>query len=179
MTQQAYQLLASYWQRARDNAKSLPSQQEIKRYLKGIGFLLAGHNCVSMMGNVHEILNLPAFTRIPRVKPWVLGVANIRGRLVPVVDLPMYLQLPSSQPFQKRRLLVVEDQHFPVGLLVDDLLGMQQLPEEDLVPWQANMPELSPYVEHCFKGKQGWLMFDIKALVSAEAFKQVAVQPEL
>lgn len=176
MAQQAFQCLAEYWQRARAQALALPSQQEVRRYWKGIGFLLAGQPCVSMMGNVQEIINLPTFTRIPRVKNWVLGVANIRGRLVPVIDLPLYLQLPSSQPFQKRRLLVVNDQQFPVGLLVDDLLGMQQLPEDQLQPWQASIPELAPYVEHCFQGTQDWLMVDIKALVAAPEFKLVSVQ---
>lgn len=172
----AYEQLGQYWLRAKNTARGLPAQQKMQAYWKGVGFSVAEYRFVSALGTVSEILNLPSFARIPRVKPWVLGVANVRGRLVPMIDLAIFLQLDAKVTVKKRRLLVVEDHDYPVGLVVDDLLGMQQLAEDRLQSWEAPADSrLVDYVQQAFADDPAWLWFDVRALVQSSEFRAVSL----
>ena len=79
------------------------------------------------------------------MRSWVLGVANVRGRLVPVMDLAGLLDLPSRANWRSRRVLVVEQGDFLVGLLVDAVLGMQQFPSDSRREVENLAPELAKF----------------------------------
>ena len=82
-----FELLAEIAERSVDTAKGLPAQRDIKPHWSGVGFKLKGVNVVAPMGEVAELLKSPATTLLPGVQSWVRGVSNVRGRLLPVVDL--------------------------------------------------------------------------------------------
>src|SRR3546814_1320135 len=84
-------LLADYAQRLHDNAHDLPSQQDMVQYWSGIGFILDGVHYVAPIDEVAEVLSIPDYTRIPGVHPWMKGVSNVRGRLMAVMDLTVFL----------------------------------------------------------------------------------------
>ena len=63
---------------------------------QGVVFEIGGQRLVAPMGQVSEILTMPEYTSVPLVKPWMLGIANIRGRLLPLTDLSRFLQVPSQ-----------------------------------------------------------------------------------
>lgn len=62
---------------------------------QGVVFEIGGQRLVAPMGQVSEVLAMPEYTSLPLVKPWMLGIANIRGRLLPITDLSQFLQVPS------------------------------------------------------------------------------------
>ena len=76
----AFELLLQIDQRCRLLAADLPSQPTRQDSWSGIGFRLGEHWYVAPMGEVSEVLHEPRFTQLPGVKPWVKGVANLRGR---------------------------------------------------------------------------------------------------
>ena len=90
----AYAKLADYYLRCRNTALELPSRQEMVQYWSGIGFMLDGRRYVAPLEQVSEILTVPSYTRVPGVESWMKGVANVRGRLMAVMDLTAeyYLQ---------------------------------------------------------------------------------------
>src|SRR5581483_4275050 len=57
----------------------------------GLGFRLGEHWLVAPREDVREVITLPKVTRVPGAKPWLLGVANVRGNLLPVTDLAQML----------------------------------------------------------------------------------------
>lgn len=162
--------------RSRRNASALPQQVEAVAYWRGVGFMLAGQTFVADMSEVAEILQPPRLTKVPGVRSWVLGVANVRGRLVTVMDLAGLMGLPSKANWRSRRVLVVEQDDHLSGLLVDAVLGMQQFPVDHAKKAQGLDPAFDKFVEHGFErdGRE-WPVFQLRELVRAPEFLQIAV----
>jgi purine-binding chemotaxis protein CheW len=83
---------------------------------------------------VREVIDAPAqFSRVPRSKPWVLGVMAHRGRVVPVVDLSSFLvedsaPLPTpAQPAGGSKVVLLELSRRELGLLVTDVDGISTI----------------------------------------------------
>lgn len=106
--QTPFQLLVDIDQRCRRLAAGLPAQQEAVQSWSGIGFRMGGRFFVAPMGEVGEVLHEPRYTQLPGVKTWVKGVANVRGRLLPIMDLCGFLGTELSSLRKQRRVLVVD-----------------------------------------------------------------------
>lgn len=88
-----FQRLLEIDHRCRSLAVGLPSQRQAVQTWGGIGFRMGGRLFVAPMGEVVEVLHEPRQTLLPGVKQWVRGGANVRGRLLPVMDLCGYFGL--------------------------------------------------------------------------------------
>ena len=130
---EAFQALVELAQKCRSHAQGLPAQIDITPHWSGVAFELLGRRFVAPMGEVSEILEVPHYTRIPGVKSWVRGVANVRGRLLPVCDLASFLHDRIHSSRKQQRVLVLELDDLYSGLVVDRVFGMQHFPVTDYV----------------------------------------------
>lgn len=171
-----FDLLLGIDQRCRALAAGLPAQLETQQTWSGIGFRLGGRLFVAPMGEVGEVLHEPRHTQLPGVKSWVRGVANVRGRLLPLIDLGGFLGEESGAPRKQRRVLVVEHQEVFSGLIVDEVFGMQHFPvdtfTEQLPPLEA---AVRPFIHGVFNRERPWLVFSPQRLARHEDFLDVAV----
>jgi purine-binding chemotaxis protein CheW len=71
------------------------------------------------IARVHEIIRLQAVTRVPRAPAFVEGVINLRGKVIPVVDLRRRFGLPTADHTRASRIVVVEIGDQVVGVVVD------------------------------------------------------------
>ena len=71
------------------------------------------------IARVHEIIRLQAITRVPRAPAFVEGIINLRGKVIPVVDLRRRFGLPTAEHTRASRIVVVEIGDQVVGLIVD------------------------------------------------------------
>ena len=71
------------------------------------------------IARVHEIIRLQAITRVPRAPAFVEGIINLRGKVIPVVDLRRRFGLPSAEHTRASRIVVVEIGDQVVGIIVD------------------------------------------------------------
>ncbi len=129
---------------------------------RGIVFELAGLRMVVPMGEVSEVLSMPEYTSMPLVKPWLLGLANVRGRLLPLTDLSILLNIRSRQPrLSQKKVLVVDKEKLFSGLLVDNVLGIQQF--TDMNYRDASLPKNSPLLPYTHgkfvKEGEEWVVF--------------------
>lgn len=187
----AFGLLRSIDSLSKKHAAPLPRQEQLKRRWKGIGFLLNQTRYIAPLHEVAEILSVPGFTRIPGVLPWALGLANVRGTLMPVVDLRRFLGFPPSIPNKRNRLLVINHHGLVTGVLVEEVLGLQSLLEELREPALLSQadPLIQPYVMSAFhsagqddeteQGQAGastgnWMVFSLFALAREPSFLQAA-----
>lgn len=78
------------------------------------------------VADVLEVAELGEVTPVPGAGPAVLGVCNLRGQVLPVVDLANVFALPTSEP---RRMVIAEQGGRKAGLAVDSVAGVEQLPD--------------------------------------------------
>jgi purine-binding chemotaxis protein CheW len=71
------------------------------------------------IARVHEIIRMQGVTRVPRAPSFVEGVINLRGKVIPVVDLRRRFGLPSAEHTRASRIAVVEIGEQVVGIVVD------------------------------------------------------------
>lgn len=129
---------------------------------QGVVFEIGGQRLVAPMGQVSEILTMPEYTSLPLVKPWMLGIANIRGRLLPLTDLSRFLQVPSQlSQMAQRKVIVIDHDNVFSGLLVDKVLGIEQFTQDQYRP--EALESSSPFAPYnhgkFFKDEQDWYVF--------------------
>jgi len=172
-----FDLLQSLEEQSKNSAKGLPQQTETRALWSGIGFILGGIEMVAPLTQVNEILHFPNLTLVPGTLPWIKGLANIRGTLLPVVDLQSYLGQPPISLRQQSRILVIHQGELNVGLLVDEVLGLRHFDPEDRVTRIRKMnPEVKTHIRGAFKqNEKTWHLFDMSTLVDDPQFYKVAV----
>lgn len=171
-----YELLLRIDAMCRAQSAGLPAQQETVQTWSGIGFRIGKHYFVAPMSEVAEVLHEPRYTLLPGVKRWVSGVANVRGRLLPVIDLCGFFGTELTSIKKSRRLLVVEHAEVFAGLTVDAVFGMQHFAVDG---YRQKLPEevaeeFVPFLQGGFAGEQHyWLLFSPHALARDAKFLDV------
>jgi len=123
-----------------------------------------------------EIVTAPEVTPVPWTKPWFAGLANVRGRLVGVIDL---LRLAGNAPIaaeDAQQLLVFNDHiKFNIGLLITRAFGLRNLGDlEDLGPVNDRT---RPWEARAFRDGDGARLveLDLQGLISHEEFSSIGV----
>ncbi|MRI31554.1 chemotaxis protein CheW [Endozoicomonas sp. OPT23] len=119
-----FEHLQQLQQEARSNRFSLPEKQSEDKHWSGVSFTLNDQRFAVQIGEVLEILPVPDTTPLPGVQPWAKGVANVRGRLLPIIDLGEFLGSKRSANKSVNRIMVIEQTELAAGLIVDEVQGM-------------------------------------------------------
>jgi len=172
-----FEALVDLEQQSKQSAAGLPSQVEITANWSGIRFVLAGKRYVAPMGEVSEILPVPRFTSIPGVHSWVKGVANVRGKLLPILDLCGFFGEHITTSRKRRRILVVEYEDLFTGVVVDEVLGMQHFPVDTFAEEAGDVLNVTrPYLQGSYHKEDEtklWSIFSLYALARDPSFIQV------
>jgi purine-binding chemotaxis protein CheW len=113
-------------------------------------FLLSGEKYAISIESAQEIIKPKEITEIPHTPAFLRGVVNLRGKIVPVIDLRTRFGLAGSGITKTSRIVVVRSQDQVIGLLVDAVLSVQPIPEKkvEAVPEMLSGPVASDF----FKG---------------------------
>lgn len=87
---------------------------------------------------VVEILRVPSITSIPGINPYIEGVINLRGNIIPIVNLHKRFQLPTPEKNKKNRIVIVQGKNENIGLLVDKINMVTKFDEEHVEPVSNN-----------------------------------------
>jgi twitching motility protein PilI len=145
----------------------------------GIGFRLGTEKFVTARAEVREILPVPEqLTRVPAAKPWLRGIANIRGQLLTVVDLRAFLGAGRSQLDRHARVLLAASREVPTALVVDEVLGFRRFREDD---YNDQPPATVIRCEHYLRGafrraSEVWPRFSLFKLLEDEQFLNAGEQ---
>ena len=169
-------VLFDYERRAVEHVAGAAEQVEAPGLWRGIGFRLGERLLLSGIHEVNEILQIPPLTLVPGTKPWLLGVANVRGNLVAVVDLRGYLEGGRSPIGERSRLLLARQPGGTVGLLVDEVLGQRNLTDENVPLDEGEDDErYEPFVPGRYDlNGTVWGIFRMTTLVKMPDFVQAA-----
>ncbi|MBV8062267.1 MAG: purine-binding chemotaxis protein CheW [Nevskia sp.] len=138
----------------------------------GLAFRLGERWLVAPREDVREVITPPKVTRIPGAKPWLLGVANVRGNLLPVTDLGQMLGQAREPEHRDQRVLVFNSDRVPAGVLVDEVAGYRQFaPSDQRHELARGQGPLEPYLLGGFAREgRNWLVLSLYKLTSAQAF---------
>jgi purine-binding chemotaxis protein CheW len=81
---------------------------------------------------VHEIIGLLPITRLPRTPDFIRGVINLRGKVIPVVDLRLKFGMPSVEQTEQTCIIVVEVGHLEMGIVVDKVSEVLNIAAGDI-----------------------------------------------
>jgi twitching motility protein PilI len=143
----------------------------------GVGFRLGGERFVVARDEVREVLMVPApVTRVPGAKSWVRGLANVRGHLLPIVDLRDFLGAGISGQERSARALVANGGEFPVGLVVDEVFGFRRFLDRELYDEAPRtVLRVERFLTGSFRrGSEVWPVFNLNRLLEARDFQRAA-----
>lgn len=83
---------------------------------------------------VQEIIRLTVPTKLPQVPDFVEGIINLRGRIIPIIDLKKRFGIDTSHHTEDTRIMVVEVGGQTVGVVVDEVTEVLRLPQDSIEP---------------------------------------------
>ena len=170
-------ILAEYERLSLAHQAGVPEQIEAPGLWRGIAFRVGARRLASSIGEVNEIMVPQVLTPVPGTQPWLLGVANVRGNLVPVVELGLFLFGSATLIGERTRVLLVRQGNSgSVGLLVDEVSGQRSLTLEMQSDAEGeDDPRLQRFVERNVRIEAQRLgVFSMLRLTRAADFQQAA-----
>ena len=172
-----FDLLLDLERRTLEASAGLPTLGEVQSEWVGVGFRIGDSKLIASMADVKEILHLPDFTKVPGVKSWIIGVANVRGSLLPIMDMKSYLLGEDIKNRQKGRVIVIDYKGFNTGLVVEEVYGMRHFREGDS---SQDIPEvhesMSAFISGAYKqDDEHWPVFSFNEMTQDEKFSHASL----
>ncbi len=169
-------LLHQMQQAGRQAAPGRPGQVQAAPLWSGLGFRLADAHFVTPLSNVTEVLPSPSVTAVPGTKRWIKGVANVRGNLLTIIDLPEYFDKPPVALDDKARLLILNVPGLHAAVLVNEVYGLRHFDEEQEKQDISSLNDaMFAHLTGAFlREKVLWGIFDMQSLAESQTFKHVA-----
>src|SRR6056297_1285714 len=166
-----FELLADFERRSIAHDASGSSQRDRDNTWDGVVFRLGSHRLTVGITEVDEILPLPQATPVPGSRDWLIGMANVRGNLVTIVDLGWFLFGSRTPITMRTRLILTRLQGRYVGLIVDEVFGQRHFNRNDLAPLDEPQESLQRLVEDQFpQGEDRWGRLQLRQLMTDPRF---------
>jgi chemotaxis signal transduction protein len=144
-------------------------------------FFLVNEECAISILKVREIIEYDTITTVPKMEPWVRGVINLRGSVVPVVDLATKFGM-EQKPVGKTTCIVIvearfEDQQTTVGLIVDAVSQVMELAHDDIqpVPDFGTSVKMDYLIGMAQSGRKFALLLDVDKVLTTEELHDLSV----
>ena len=171
-----FEVLQDYEARSLAHVVGLPEQLDAPGLWRGVGYRVGKRRLASGFDYVVEILPLPPITPVPGAQAWMLGVGNIRGNLLPIVDLKQFLEGERTVLHEGQRVLVVRQPGGNVAVTIDELFGQRSFVEEQKIEAEPLADgRYANFVERAYRlGDHEWGVFSLDRLARTPEFRQAA-----
>lgn len=125
------------------------------------------------IGEVAEIMEMVPIMPIPHVPPFILGLVNLRGTIVPIVDLRVRFGLERNPWTGDARIVIMRENNLVVGVAVDGMWESLRLPEESFQPAPHGVAKIDAeyFNEVCEVKGRMVIILDIKKILADTAMK--------
>ncbi len=126
--------------------------------------------------NVTEIIGIQTITDLPDTPPFIKGVINLRGKVIPVLDVRLRFALEKKTYDDRTCIVVVNIRNMTVGLIVDTVSEVMDIPGKDIeAPPKVNRSDGSRYIQGLGKvGKEVKILLDTHKLLFGDEENQIA-----
>jgi len=172
-----YELLREIDRRARAAAQGKPEAAASGAEWVGVAFRLGGEAFLMAREETREVMGYPpSVTRVPGARPWIRGLSNLRGQLLPLIDLRAFLGAGPTSVTRATRVLVANHREIPAGLIVDEVMGFRRFQDNE---FSADLPptllRCERYLAGTFRrGPEVWPVFSVRTLLESPSFQQAA-----
>lgn len=130
-----------------------------------VEFLLAYEHYGIESSYVREVYPLRELTALPGTPPFVLGVTNVRGQILSVMDIKRFFDLPDKGLTDLNKIIIVRTEAMELGILADAILGMRVVAREEL---QSSLPTLTGIRAEYLRGvtKERLVVLDMDRMLS-------------
>lgn len=135
--------------RAADLARTQRGEESPGKTAEIVEFLIASERYGIESRYVREVFQARQTTAVPCAPPFVLGVINVRGRIVSVLDIRKFFDLPGREGGDACRVLILQSDAMEFGVLADEIMGVARVRLDDL---QATLPTLTGVRVEYLKG---------------------------
>src|SRR6201993_4609054 len=145
----------------------------MEKELQVVGFRIGDETFGVKIGSVREIVRVPEITSVPNAPDTIEGVINLRGKIIPVMDLRKRFGHSEIQSDKKNRILVVELENKLLGLIVNSASEVLKIPPSEIeAPGTVFAEGESGYVTGVGKLKGRLIFFlDISKLLQRPEYK--------
>jgi len=172
-----FELLAELERRGRAVSAAVGHEASAGREWVGIALRMAGELFLAAREETREVLGVPAnLTRVPGAKPWIKGLANVRGTLLPIIDLRQFVGSGITASTRNTRIVVVNHREIPAGLMVDEVLGFRRFAESEFSGDAApTVARCERYLAGTFRrGPEQWPVLSLRSILESSAFTDAA-----
>lgn len=127
---------------------------------------------------VQEVLKLTEIAPVPGVPNYILGIINLRGDVVTVIDARRRMQLPDRQPDDASRIVIIDVDNQNVGILVDSVAEVVQIPPDAVDPAPAvGNDQTSRFILGVSSTEEGLtILIDLNKLLSDDEWAAIREQ---
>ncbi len=177
LREQPYRLLAEMDRRLQARISDLGGSNLGDDAWVGLSFRLGDKQFLAPQAEVREVITPPVYSRVPNARPWLMGVANARGSLLPLIDLRLLLDGQASTVQRGSRFMILNSDEVPAGFLVDGVSGYRRfasaeqrndLASKEAKHWQDFL--LGSFVRE----QQPYLVFSFMKLALADIFQNAS-----
>jgi purine-binding chemotaxis protein CheW len=156
-------------------------KHSMEKDLQVVGFRIGNETFGVLIASVREIVRVPEITAVPSAPDTVEGVINLRGKIIPVMDLRKRFGHVDIQPDKKNRILVVELQGKLVGLIVNAASEVLKIPPSEIeAPGSVFAEGESSYVTGVGKLKGRLIiLLDVSKLLHQQEVKKLEEAADL
>ncbi|MCK9375381.1 MAG: chemotaxis protein CheW [Syntrophobacterales bacterium] len=153
--------------RAQALAQDREPEREAGEYLEVLEFVLASESYALEISEIREVYPLKELTPLPCTPPFVLGIINVRGEILSVLDLKQFFDLPNKGLSDLNKVIILRRGDLEVGLLADVITGVRSLAVSEL---QASLPTLAGSSADYLKGvtKEALIVLDAAKILRDE-----------
>lgn len=178
LVEQPFELLAEIERRSRQvhagqGAGAMPAEWV------GVGFRIGDEQFVASREQVREVLMLPdGMTRVPGAKRWLLGIANLRGHLLPLIDVKLLLGSGRTTLRRTTRVISVNHREIPAGLVVDEVIGFRRFADSEFTDtWPETVVRCDRFLVGAYQRNDELRpVFDLFNFVESNLFLQAAAE---
>jgi purine-binding chemotaxis protein CheW len=142
---------------------------------KYLTFRIASEDYGIAIANVTEIIGIQSITEIPEMADYIKGVINLRGKVIPVMDIRLRFKLPPREYDERTCIVVVEIDGTSVGLVVDTVNEVADIPEEQVEPAPKSKRKGGSYIQGIGKiGQEVKILLDINRILYEDELETIS-----
>ena len=136
-------------------------------HIQGLVFRLSGEKYAIDATFVSEVIDVAEITPLPCTPPFLIGIINLRGKILSVIDISSFLNLPGSEQSKLNKVIILHHEDIELGILTDEIIGNEII---DLDILQKKLSTILDIPENILVGvsDENLIVIDINKLLLDE-----------